>query len=76
MDNAQDWQEKLVGKRFVDDNEAVPAGIDPSRVVRRSDLPKHHRIVKPGTMSTTDFRPERLNVKLDEENRVTSANFG
>jgi hypothetical protein len=70
------WKKKLIGKRFAEDNEVLPANISKDQVVRRRELPKLHRIIKPGSMVTMDHRPNRLNVKVDKNNRIIDTYFG
>lgn len=38
--------------------------------LRVSDLPHPHRILIPGSAATTDYRPERLTIYLDTNNRI------
>ncbi|RUP43047.1 hypothetical protein BC936DRAFT_137712 [Jimgerdemannia flammicorona] len=38
------------------------------QVIRDSHLPSSHRIIPPGTMVTMDYKPNRLNVKIDSNN--------
>ena len=42
----------------------------------KQDLPESHRIVKPGDFTTMDYRPERLNIHLDENENVRDVNYG
>jgi hypothetical protein len=72
----EQWKKRLVGKRFAEDNEVLPPSISQDQVVRRRDLPKLHRIIKPKSMVTMDYRPERLNVNVDADNRIVSVRFG
>lgn len=34
------------------------------------------RVIRPGQMVTKDFRPLRLNVYLDKDNKITDVKFG
>lgn len=49
--------------------------IDVLQVFRRKDLPKLHRVLHPDSMMTMDFRPERLNVRVDGSNKAKSVDF-
>ncbi|MDH5748730.1 MAG: I78 family peptidase inhibitor [Rhodospirillales bacterium] len=40
------------------------------------DLPKPLRILPPGSMATMDFSPNRLNVYLDDQGRITKIRCG
>ncbi|PNP54561.1 hypothetical protein THARTR1_05118 [Trichoderma harzianum] len=53
-DKTQIWANKLVGKTFseTESNETMFC---------KKDLPESHRIIKPGSIITKDFRPDRLN---------------
>lgn len=42
----------------------------------KTDLPKEHRVLKPDSMSTMDFKPERLNIHVDEDGTVKKVNHG
>ncbi|KAL7937306.1 hypothetical protein V8C35DRAFT_292148 [Trichoderma chlorosporum] len=68
-DKNQVWANKLVGKTFseTESNETMFC---------KTDLPEQHRIIKPGSMVTKDFRPERLNVHLNEDGTVSHVLHG
>ncbi len=40
--------------------------------IDRSTLPAHTRIISPGMMITQDFSPERLNIRVAPDGKVTS----
>lgn len=42
----------------------------------KADLPKEHRVVQPGTFQTMDFKPERLNIHVDENGTVKDVKHG
>ncbi|KAL2106027.1 hypothetical protein VUR80DRAFT_7393 [Thermomyces stellatus] len=70
-DKTEEWMRKLVGKKLGDENEG------PSETVFcKRDLPPEHRVIKPGMMVTKDFRPERLNVHVDDEGKVSHVYHG
>jgi hypothetical protein len=48
----------------------------PLQTFSKKELPEKHRIVKPGQMMTRDFRVDRLNVHVNDDNIVTKVNFG
>ncbi|KAF2652865.1 hypothetical protein K491DRAFT_695196 [Lophiostoma macrostomum CBS 122681] len=63
-----DWTSKLMGKQIGDShNETTFA---------KTDLPKEHRVIQPGGMSTMDHKPERLNIHVDEQGTVKDVKFG
>ncbi|KAI8367357.1 hypothetical protein EDC96DRAFT_506529 [Choanephora cucurbitarum] len=68
------WHEKLVGKIILNNDEETALSSD--EYVRVQDLPTPHRVLPPGTMATMDFRPERLNVHVDQSKRCTGVKFG
>lgn len=44
--------------------------------VLKGKLPKLHRVLTPTTMMTMDHRPNRLNIMVDENGRITGAYCG
>ncbi|KAE8346740.1 hypothetical protein BDV24DRAFT_158371 [Aspergillus arachidicola] len=64
-----EWLNKLAGKTITEGTSDVTS-------FAKKDLPQSHRIVKPGDMMTMDYRPERLNVHLDDKGTVHDVNFG
>lgn len=42
----------------------------------KSDLPKQTRIIEPGSMVTKDFNPDRLNVHVGEDGKVSHVVHG
>jgi hypothetical protein len=42
----------------------------------KSDLPKEHRVIQPGGMSTMDFKPERVNVHVSDDGTVHKVTKG
>ncbi|KAE8378106.1 peptidase inhibitor I78 family-domain-containing protein [Aspergillus bertholletiae] len=64
-----EWLNKLAGKTITEETSDVTS-------FAKKDLPKSHRILKPGDMMTMDFRPDRLNVHLDDKGTVHDVNFG
>ncbi|KAG9202901.1 hypothetical protein G6514_003924 [Epicoccum nigrum] len=64
----EDWTAKLMGKSLGDaHNETTFA---------KQDLPKEHRVLEPGSMSTMDHRPERLNIHVGEDGTVQNVRYG
>ncbi|KAJ1900866.1 hypothetical protein LPJ66_001193 [Kickxella alabastrina] len=53
--------------------EADGGGI--KKVVRLSTLPQPLRVIKPGSRVTRDLRPNRLNVFIDENDKITRVDF-
>ncbi|KAI9248832.1 hypothetical protein BDA99DRAFT_445938 [Phascolomyces articulosus] len=68
------WRDKLVGKKILKDNEETALSSD--QFVRESELPKLRRVLPPNGVMTMDYRPERLNIHLDHNQKVQSVNFG
>jgi len=48
----------------------------PRQTFAKADLPKEHRVLKPDSMSTMDYKPERLNVHVDDEGTVNKVTHG
>lgn len=65
----EEWTHKLVGKTISDQNHSEVNFC-------KRDLPEKHRIIEPGMMVTKDFVPERLNVHVDNEGKVTHCQHG
>ncbi|KAH9904104.1 translation machinery-associated protein 20 [Xylariomycetidae sp. FL2044] len=67
-DNSQDpttlWTNKLVGKKVTEDAHSETNFCT-------KDLPEQCRIIKPGSMVTKDFRPDRLNVHVKDDGTVS-----
>ncbi|KAF2266823.1 hypothetical protein CC78DRAFT_108700 [Lojkania enalia] len=66
--STEDWSNKLMGKKLGDTHDTV--------TFAKQDLPKEHRVLTPDSMSTMDFRPERLNIHVDNEGTVTNVRYG
>ncbi|KAB5572722.1 hypothetical protein GE09DRAFT_1217268 [Coniochaeta sp. 2T2.1] len=64
-----EWTNKLVGKKLSeqDSNETTFC---------KRDLPQETRVIQPGMMVTKDFKPERLNVHLEEDGTVSHVQHG
>lgn len=45
-------------------------------VVTKEMLPENHRVLPKGSIWTMDYQPERMNVHLDEGDRVKKVTFG
>ncbi|KAI9287491.1 hypothetical protein BC943DRAFT_318208 [Umbelopsis sp. AD052] len=72
-EEAQLWQNKLIGKTLIHDNEETELGED--KIFRAKNLPQPSRVVKPDSFITLDFRPERMNVKVDKDNKITGVHY-
>ncbi|KAK9454552.1 hypothetical protein V1511DRAFT_511906 [Dipodascopsis uninucleata] len=64
------WQKVLVGKKLTDSSSATDDSYP------KSQLPSPYRVVKPGSMLTMDFRPERLNITLNKEGVIEHVRTG
>lgn len=58
-----------IGKKYVDDSDENTQEKHEDNVYK-SDLPKNARVITPNTMVTYEFKPERLNLYLDDNNKV------
>jgi len=72
-----------VGKIYVDDTKDLvdstgPDGAqtDKNKVVRHSELPEGTRVQGPNTVVTMDFNPDRWNLYVDSDNKVTKVKQG
>ncbi|CAO3590925.1 unnamed protein product [Absidia cylindrospora] len=65
---------QLVGKIIVGDEAviSIPAG----KFVRASELPTSHRILGKNSVATMDYRPDRLNIHVDDDKKVKGVNYG
>ncbi|SLM40336.1 pua rna binding domain-containing protein [Lasallia pustulata] len=63
-----EWTNRLVGKKLSDST-------SDSTSFARQDLPKEHRVIEPGSMSTQDVNKDRMNVHLGEDGTVTHVDF-
>ncbi|GAB7325216.1 hypothetical protein MBLNU13_g09286t1 [Cladosporium sp. NU13] len=62
------WMNDLVGKKLGESsNETTFA---------KTDLPKEHRVIKEGDMSTMDHKPNRLNIHTSEDGTVQKVTHG
>ncbi|KAI9222267.1 hypothetical protein BC828DRAFT_378820 [Blastocladiella britannica] len=73
MSDATEWKDRLMGKTLVD---GPVAEAESTSTFSRTELPQGTRVVKPGTMMTMDFKPERLNVHVDAASKVTNVRNG
>ncbi|KAH7114466.1 hypothetical protein B0J11DRAFT_541072 [Dendryphion nanum] len=67
-DGQEDWLSKLAGKKIGEQHDEV--------TFAKKDLPSPHRVLKPDSMSTMDYKPERLNIHLDDEGTVKNVRYG
>ncbi|KAF5020043.1 hypothetical protein F66182_7924 [Fusarium sp. NRRL 66182] len=68
-DKAEEWQNKLVGKKLSDEEASTET--TPQQVFAKRDLPQETRIIEPGMMVTKDFDENRLNVHLKDDGTVS-----
>ncbi|RCH96702.1 hypothetical protein CU098_009192 [Rhizopus stolonifer] len=73
-DDCDGWKDKLVGKIILDDEQET--ALSEGEYVRRKDLPKPSRVIPKNSMITMDFRPDRLNVHVDDRKKITGVNYG
>ncbi|KAI8819119.1 uncharacterized protein EV422DRAFT_568979 [Fimicolochytrium jonesii] len=66
--------EHLVNKHLAKDSQKVDAlvskGVQRDQIVTPDQLPAHHRVIPASGMMTMDFRPERLNLEVDEQDVI------
>jgi hypothetical protein len=72
-----------IGKTYVDDRASGSSSSSSSseedtreNIVRHSELPEGSRVIGPDTMVTMDFREDRFNLEIDENNKVTGTRHG
>ncbi|KAI7907895.1 uncharacterized protein BX663DRAFT_492325 [Cokeromyces recurvatus] len=68
------WRDMLIGKVILNDDEET--ALNAGEYIRKKDLPNPHRVLPPNSVKTMDFRPERLNIRVDHTMRVTGVNYG
>jgi hypothetical protein len=51
-------------------------GADVVQTFAKTDLPKEHRVLKPDSMSTMDYKPDRLNIHVGEDGTVQNVRYG
>lgn len=49
---------------------------DTRQTFAKQDLPQEHRVLKPDSMSTADFKPDRLNIHVGEDGTVQNVRYG
>ena len=66
----EEWQAKLIGKIF-------EANSDDTAKISCNDLPPERRIFNSKNLvGTMDYKPERLNLYLDDNNVIYKVHFG
>ncbi|KAK4959358.1 hypothetical protein LTR10_004162 [Elasticomyces elasticus] len=85
-DKTTSWVNKLTGKKIGDSsNETVrflrcivTIGVANAcqQTFAKTELPKEHRIIKEGDMSTMDHKPDRLNIHTADDGTVTKVTHG
>ncbi|KAI9225660.1 MAG: hypothetical protein DHS80DRAFT_19972 [Piptocephalis tieghemiana] len=63
------WEDKLMGCVYVTNQSSSLIDSTPNTFTD-ADLPKNVRILPPGAPMTKDLQPDRLNVFLDEHDKV------
>ncbi|KAI9299646.1 hypothetical protein BJ944DRAFT_274066 [Cunninghamella echinulata] len=74
QEEVQEIKNKLVGK-YVLGPEEVVTEINENEVVRSNTLKQPVRVINPGDPVTRDLIPNRMNVLLDENKKVTNVYF-
>ncbi|KAH6676897.1 hypothetical protein F5X68DRAFT_213585 [Plectosphaerella plurivora] len=68
-EKTDEWTNKLVGKKLHDEESNETCFC-------KKDLPEEHRIIEPGMMVTKDYKPNRLNVHVNEDGTVSHVQHG
>jgi len=67
-DKTNTWMNQLMGKKIGDtSNETTFA---------KTELPKEHRVIREGDMSTMDHKPDRLNIHVGSDDTVQKVTHG
>ncbi|PSN73071.1 hypothetical protein BS50DRAFT_568653 [Corynespora cassiicola Philippines] len=64
----EDWSSKLMGKKLGEEHNEI--------TFAKQDLPEEHRVLKPDSMSTMDFKPDRLNIHVGDDGTVLNVRYG
>lgn len=64
----EEWMNKLMGKKIGEQHDEM--------TFAKTDLPQEHRVLKPGMMKTMDFKPDRLNIHVDDDGTVKEVSHG
>ncbi|KAI0997280.1 hypothetical protein K3495_g10906 [Podosphaera aphanis] len=72
-DLLKQWRSKLIGKMIVESAEVKST--TNVEVFAKTDLPHGTRVIRPGQPVTLDFRPDRLNVNIDDQDIVEGVGF-
>ncbi|ORY94018.1 hypothetical protein BCR43DRAFT_495733 [Syncephalastrum racemosum] len=72
--DAEGWKQMLIGRTLVDTEEAA-AQASTSEIFPISQLPERRRILKPRDPVTEDYYPDRLNVFITEDMKVTDCYY-
>jgi hypothetical protein len=82
MTNGNDIKDH-VGKTYVNDRTELVDNTAPdaretnkNTTVRYSELPEGTRVIRPDTIVTMEFRPNRWNLHVDDNNKVVKVSKG
>ncbi|PVU86329.1 hypothetical protein BB559_005919 [Furculomyces boomerangus] len=75
LKNQEIWSDKLLGK-YIQRVGEPQLSIAKADIFNESDLPEPYRILMPDSIATMDFRSNRLNVLLNNSEKVTGVQFG
>ncbi|KAJ1504527.1 hypothetical protein HMI56_001587 [Coelomomyces lativittatus] len=67
------WEQKLIGKKYVP---SVGTSSSSKNEIHPSDLPVNSRVIKPDSVVTLDYIPDRLNLRINEGSVISSVFFG
>ncbi|KAK4121581.1 hypothetical protein N657DRAFT_657641 [Parathielavia appendiculata] len=68
-DKTQEWMNKLVGKKLSEEPSS-------ETTFCKTELPQETRVIEPGMMVTKDFKPDRLNVHVNDDGTVSHVTHG
>ncbi|THD00304.1 hypothetical protein EYZ11_000197 [Aspergillus tanneri] len=71
-DVQQQWKDKLLGKKYVE-GEITDTSTE---TFSSNILPEKHRILKPDSMRTMNFDPQRVNVHVNDQKVCTDVTMG
>ncbi|KAM0696960.1 hypothetical protein Q7P36_003031 [Cladosporium allicinum] len=78
-DKTNNWMNQLMGKKIGDtSNETLRVKIADShgQTFAKTELPKEHRVIREGDMSTMDHKPDRLNIHVGADDTVNKVTHG
>ncbi|KAI9470380.1 hypothetical protein LPJ78_003700 [Coemansia sp. RSA 989] len=81
LDKKKEYYKHLIGKKYIrpEEHEQLKAqgkgGVDQEKEFTKEHLPELHRVVEANGIMTMDYRPDRLNVHLDEDDKCKNISW-